>query len=53
MNGTDDWPLAEILSIKEHPSYRTFYVHYVDCKFRRVSEFGQDVRVRMWSSERN
>lgn len=33
MNGTDDWPLAEILSIKEHPNYRTFYVHYVDCKY--------------------
>lgn len=33
MNGTDDWPLAEILSIKEHPTYRTFYVHYVDCMY--------------------
>lgn len=32
MNGTEDWPLAEIVSVKELPgSARCFYVHYVDC----------------------
>lgn len=35
MNGTDDWPLAEILSIKEHLTHRTFYVHYVDCAYTK------------------
>lgn len=32
MNGTDDWPLAEIISIREVHGHLMFYVHYVDCK---------------------
>lgn len=32
MHKTDDWPLAEIVSIKELDGRRQFYVHYVDCK---------------------
>ena len=32
MNGTDDWPLAEIISIRELQGQTVFYVHYVDCK---------------------
>ncbi|XP_055299366.1 histone acetyltransferase Tip60 isoform X1 [Sitodiplosis mosellana] len=30
MNGTDDWPLAEIISIREMQGQLVFYVHYVD-----------------------
>lgn len=30
MSGTDDWPLAEIISIKEHQSNTYYYVHYCD-----------------------
>lgn len=33
MNGTEDWPLAEIISIREAQGHLYFYVHYVDCKF--------------------
>lgn len=33
MQGGDDWPLAEIISIKEVRGQREYYVHYVDCKF--------------------
>lgn len=32
MQGGDDWPLAEIISIKEIHGQRGYYVHYVDCK---------------------
>lgn len=36
MNGTDDWPLAEIISIRDNLNGRlSFYVHYVDCKCRQ------------------
>lgn len=38
MSGTDDdWPLAEIISIKELPDTTYYYVHYVDCKFLKLS----------------
>lgn len=30
MNGTEDWPLAEIVSIKDIQGNRYYYVHYVD-----------------------
>lgn len=33
MNGTDDWPLAEIISIRETQGHLVFYVHYVDCEW--------------------
>jgi len=33
MHKTDDWPLAEIVSIKELDGRRQFYVHYVDCEY--------------------
>lgn len=33
MNGTEDWPLAEIISIRDVQGSLMFYVHYVDCKF--------------------
>lgn len=32
MQGGDDWPLAEIISIKDVRGQRGYYVHYVDCK---------------------
>jgi histone acetyltransferase HTATIP len=32
MSGTDEWPLAEIISIREENGCNTYYVHYVDCK---------------------
>lgn len=31
MHKTEDWPLAEVVSIKDHDGKRQFYVHYVDC----------------------
>lgn len=30
MYGTDDWPLAEIISIRDVSGQAMFYVHYVD-----------------------
>ena len=33
MHGTDDCPLAEIISIREVLGKFMFYVHYVDCKW--------------------
>ncbi|XP_073835527.1 histone acetyltransferase Tip60 isoform X3 [Musca autumnalis] len=38
MHKTDDWPLAEIVSIKEHDGKRQFYVHYVDFN-KRLDEW--------------
>lgn len=35
MNGTDDWPLAEIISIRDMQGQLIFYVHYVDCKLQK------------------
>lgn len=32
MHGTEDWPLAEIISIRDVQGKLMFYVHYVDCK---------------------
>lgn len=32
MSGTEDWPLAEIISIREIEGHLLFYVHYVDCE---------------------
>lgn len=41
MSGTNDWPLAEIISIKELPESATwYYVHYVDCKGSWAECFG-------------
>ncbi|XP_028027424.1 histone acetyltransferase Tip60 isoform X3 [Bombyx mandarina] len=38
MQGGDDWPLAEIISIKEVQGQRGFYVHYVDFN-KRLDEW--------------
>ncbi|XP_026330909.1 histone acetyltransferase Tip60-like [Hyposmocoma kahamanoa] len=38
MQGGDDWPLAEILSIKDIRGQRGFYVHYVDFN-KRLDEW--------------
>ncbi|XP_017786166.1 PREDICTED: histone acetyltransferase Tip60 isoform X2 [Nicrophorus vespilloides] len=38
MKGTDDWPLAELISIKESPGFRLYYVHYVDFN-KRLDEW--------------
>ncbi|CAH0400074.1 unnamed protein product [Chilo suppressalis] len=38
MQGGDDWPLAEIISIKEHHGQRGYYVHYVDFN-KRLDEW--------------
>jgi hypothetical protein len=32
MSGTEEWPLAELVSIKEEDGVTVYYVHYVDCK---------------------
>jgi histone acetyltransferase HTATIP len=33
MSGTEEWPLAEIISIRElEVGANYYYVHYVDCK---------------------
>lgn len=33
MQGTDDWPLAEIISIRDvQLGKNMYYVHYVDCE---------------------
>lgn len=47
MNGTEDWPLAEIISIKEHNGEKMYYVHYVDFNKRLdgwVTEESLDTR---------
>ncbi|KPJ20030.1 Histone acetyltransferase Tip60 [Papilio machaon] len=38
MQGGDDWPLAEIISIKEIRGQRGYYVHYVDFN-KRLDEW--------------
>lgn len=38
MHGTDDWPLAEIISTKDAQGQRYFYVHYVDFN-KRLDEW--------------
>ncbi|XP_022914573.1 histone acetyltransferase Tip60 isoform X2 [Onthophagus taurus] len=38
MKGTDDWPLAEIISIKDNQGKRQYYVHYVDFN-KRLDEW--------------
>ncbi|XP_050344517.1 histone acetyltransferase Tip60 isoform X4 [Nymphalis io] len=38
MQGGDDWPLAEIISIKEVRGQRGYYVHYVDFN-KRLDEW--------------
>jgi histone acetyltransferase HTATIP len=35
MTGTTDWPIAELLSIKDLMGKTYYYVHYLDCKFSR------------------
>ncbi|GJQ65470.1 Tip60 [Trypoxylus dichotomus] len=47
MKGTDDWPLAEIISIKDSIGNKQYYVHYVDFNKRLdewVSENSLDTR---------
>lgn len=36
MVGTEDWPLAEIISIREVQGETLYYVHYVDCMYMSV-----------------
>ncbi|KAK9712200.1 MOZ/SAS family [Popillia japonica] len=38
MKGTDDWPLAEIISIKDVLGKKQYYVHYVDFN-KRLDEW--------------
>ncbi|XP_018796952.1 PREDICTED: histone acetyltransferase Tip60 isoform X1 [Bactrocera latifrons] len=38
MHKTEDWPLAEVVSIKDHDGKRQFYVHYVDFN-KRLDEW--------------
>ncbi|KAF7385997.1 hypothetical protein HZH66_011839 [Vespula vulgaris] len=38
MHGTDDWPLAEIISVKEVHGVKCYYVHYVDFN-KRLDEW--------------
>lgn len=41
MNGTEDWPLAELVSIKDIQGGRYYYVHYVDFN-KRLDEWVTD-----------
>ncbi|XP_039757194.1 histone acetyltransferase Tip60 isoform X3 [Pararge aegeria] len=41
MQGGDDWPLAEIISIKEVRGQRGYYVHYVDFN-KRLDEWVEE-----------
>ncbi|XP_038212724.1 histone acetyltransferase Tip60 isoform X4 [Zerene cesonia] len=41
MQGGDDWPLAEIISIKEIHGQRGYYVHYVDFN-KRLDEWVEE-----------
>ncbi|XP_050677451.1 histone acetyltransferase Tip60 isoform X2 [Leptidea sinapis] len=41
MQGGDDWPLAEIISIKEVRGQREYYVHYVDYN-KRLDEWVEE-----------
>ncbi|XP_041981116.1 histone acetyltransferase Tip60 isoform X2 [Aricia agestis] len=41
MQGGDDWPLAEIISIKESRGHRGYYVHYVDFN-KRLDEWVEE-----------
>jgi hypothetical protein len=38
MTGTSDWPLAEIISIKDVQGAKCYYVHYVDFN-KRLDEW--------------
>ncbi|XP_033221113.1 histone acetyltransferase Tip60-like [Belonocnema kinseyi] len=38
MHGTDDWPQAEIISIKDVRGFKCYYVHYVDFN-KRLDEW--------------
>ncbi|XP_065205722.1 histone acetyltransferase KAT5-like [Planococcus citri] len=44
MKYTDDWPLAEIVSIREHVGIRMFYVHYIDYN-KRLDEWVTEERL--------
>lgn len=45
MSGSDEWPLAEILSKKELPSGSThYYVHYIDFN-KRLDEWVEEERL--------
>lgn len=41
MKGTDDWPLAELISIKEVNGMKYYYVHYIDFN-KRLDEWITD-----------
>lgn len=48
MHGTDDWPLAEIISIRDVQGKNMYYVHYVDCKCAcRISHFKFKTKFRL------
>lgn len=43
MQGTDDWPLAEIISIRDVLGKNMYYVHYVDCECSRmIKKIGEE-----------
>lgn len=41
MSGTEEWPLAEIISIKELEAQNYYYVHYVDCNISKLCEIAR------------
>lgn len=43
MQGGSDWPLAEIISIKDIRGQRVYYVHYVDCKLPLKVQCGSNI----------
>jgi histone acetyltransferase HTATIP len=44
MQGGDDWPLAEIVSVKEVKGTKSYYVHYVDFN-KRLDEWVTEERL--------
>ncbi|XP_025836060.1 histone acetyltransferase Tip60 isoform X2 [Agrilus planipennis] len=42
MSGTDDWPLAELVSLKEENGKKLYYVHYVDFNKRLDEWVGEE-----------
>nr|XP_053649930.1 histone acetyltransferase KAT5-like isoform X1 [Cherax quadricarinatus] len=44
MNNGEDWPLAEIISIKDSDTKKLFYVHYIDYN-KRLDEWVEEDRL--------
>lgn len=50
-NTNNEWPLAEIISIKEEGGSLNYYVHYVDCKDDKFLLYTASVIVFFYSQQ--